>query len=39
MKAVATVAGGLAVLMVSFWLTLTVLDGPQFSRTDLDLAV
>jgi hypothetical protein len=39
MKAVATVAGGLAVLVVSFWLTLSIIDGPQFGRTDLDLAI
>ena len=39
MKAVATVAGGLAVLVVSFWLTLNIIDGPQFARTDFDLAM
>jgi hypothetical protein len=36
---VATVGGGLAVLVASFWLTLKVIDGPQFARTDLDLAI
>ena len=39
MKATATVAGGLAVLVVSFWLTLKVIDGPQSARTDLDPAM
>jgi hypothetical protein len=39
MKAVATVAGGLAVLVVSFWLTLKIIDGPQFARADIDHAM
>jgi hypothetical protein len=39
MKAVATAAGGLAVLVVSFWLTLKVIDGPQLGGTDFDLAM
>jgi hypothetical protein len=38
MKAVATVAGGLAVLVGSFWLTLKITE-PQFARTDIDLAM
>jgi hypothetical protein len=39
MKAVATVAGGLAVLVGSFWLTLKIIDGPQFANPDFDLAM
>ncbi len=37
----ATVAGGLAVLVASFWLTLKVIDGPQYGATgaDFDLAL
>ena len=35
----ATVGGGLAVLVASFWLTLKVIDGPQVGRPDLDLAI
>jgi hypothetical protein len=39
MKGVATVAGGLAVLVGSFWLTLKIIDGPQSGTSDLDLAM
>jgi len=37
----ATVAGGLAILVASFWLTLKVTDAPQYgaTRVDFDLAL
>ncbi|HMF39788.1 MAG TPA: hypothetical protein VKQ32_03785 [Polyangia bacterium] len=39
MKTVATVMGGLATLVGSFWLTLKIIDGPQLGPPDFDLAV
>ncbi len=40
MKALATAAGGLAILVGSFWLTLKVIDGPlATSSSDLDTAM
>ena len=33
------VGGGLAILVASFWLTLKVIDGPQFGRADLESAM
>ena len=38
MRALATVAGGLAILVVSFWLTLKIIDGPPSSDFDLAMA-
>jgi hypothetical protein len=40
MRAVVTVAGGLAVLVVSFWFTLKIIDDyPPPAQSDLDLAM
>ena len=40
MKAtVGTVAGGLAILVGFFWLTLKIIDGPQLGTSDFDLAM
>lgn len=39
MKAVATVAGGMAILVGSFWLTLKIIDGPLPTSSDFDTAM